>query len=102
MIELLKEYINKRINLAKLGIIEKSSISAGIITFIATMVLIFGFFLILFNFGIAFLIGQAFNNISYGFLTVAGFYMLLMIITIFLRKTIIKNIANNVLKFLNR
>ncbi|WP_300674060.1 phage holin family protein [Soonwooa sp.] len=102
MIDLLKEYINKRIDLTRLEIIEKSSLSTGIVTFVLTMVVVFTFFIILFNFGIAFLIGQALNNVSYGFLIVAGFYLLIMIIVIAMRKKIITSVANNVLHFLNR
>jgi len=68
MVELLKEYANKRIDLIKLQLTEKSSLSAGIVTFIATMVTIFTFFIILFNFGIAYLVGDLLNNVSYGFL----------------------------------
>ncbi|MFN3019649.1 phage holin family protein [Chryseobacterium sp. TY3] len=102
MIDLLKEYINIRIDLARLELIEKSSLSAGIITFIMTMVIVFAFFIILLNFGIAFLIGQALDNFSYGFLIVAGFYLLIMIIVLSMRKKMIKTVANNVLNFLNR
>jgi len=102
MVELLKEYANKRIDLIKLQLTEKSSLSAGIVTFIATMVTIFTFFIILFNFGIAYLVGDLLNNVSYGFLSVSGFYLLLMIIAILFRKKIIKSVASNVINFLNR
>ncbi len=100
MIELLKEYTNKRLDLIKLEFTEKSSLSAGIITFTAIMVIVFSFFIILFNFGIAYLIGEALHNASYGFLIVSGFYLLLLIIAFFNRKKIIRSVANNVLNFL--
>lgn len=102
MVELLKEYANKRIDLIKLQLTEKSSLSAGIVTFIATMVIIFTFFIILFNFGIAYLVGDLLNNVSYGFLSVSGFYLLLMIIATLFRKKIIKSVASSVINFLNR
>lgn len=100
MIELLKEYANKRLDLIRLEFTEKSSLSAGIITFMAIMVIVFSFFIILFNFGIAFLIGEALHNVSYGFLIVSGFYLILIIIALSFRKSIIKSVANNVLNFL--
>lgn len=102
MVELLKEYANKRIALIRLELTEKSSLSAGIITFIATMVTIFTFFIILFNFGIAYLIGEALQNTSYGFLAVSGFYLLLMLIAIAFRKKIIRSVADNVINFLKQ
>ncbi|MGV4412981.1 phage holin family protein [Chryseobacterium sp. T1] len=102
MVELLKEYANKRISLIRLELTEKSSLSAGIITFIATLVTIFTFFIILFNFGIAYLIGEALQNTSYGFLTVSGFYLLLFLIAIIFRKKIIRSVADNVINFLKQ
>lgn len=102
MVELLKEYANKRIDLIKLQLTEKSSLSAGIIAFVAIKVIIFTFFIILFNVGIAFLVGDLLHNVSYGFLSVSGFYLLLLIIAILFRKKIIKSVASNVINFLNR
>lgn len=102
MVELLKEYANKRIELIRLEFTEKSSLSAGIITFIATMVTIFTFFIILFNFGIAYLIGEALQNTSYGFLSVSAFYLILMLIAIVFRKKIIRSVADNVINFLKQ
>lgn len=102
MIETIKEYASKRIDLLKLEATEKSSLSAGIITFFVIMIIAFGFFIILFNFGVAFLIGEALNNSAYGFLIVAGFYFLIMIIIYSVRKKIIHSVADNVINFLNK
>jgi len=101
MIETIKEYASKRIDLLKIEATEKSSLSAGIITYFIVMLVAFGFFIILFNFGIAFLIGRALNNNSYGFLIVAGFYFLLMFIIAIFKKKIVNGIADQVIKFLN-
>ena len=65
------------------------------------MLVAFGFFIILFNFGIAFLIGEALGNQSYGFLIVAGFYLLIMILVMVFKKKIVNSVADQVIKFLN-
>jgi hypothetical protein len=62
MIETIKEYASKRIDLLKIEATEKSSLSAGLITYFVVLLVAFAFFIILFNFGIAFLIGKALDN----------------------------------------
>ncbi|CAA7385997.1 phage holin family protein [Chryseobacterium fistulae] len=101
MIETIKEYASKRIDLLKIEATEKTSLSAGIITYFVVLLIAFIFFIILFNFGIAFLIGKAFNNTSYGFLAVAGLYLGIMILVIVFKKKIINSVADTVIKFLN-
>ncbi|MDH6253650.1 putative membrane-anchored protein [Chryseobacterium sp. H1D6B] len=101
MIETIKEYASKRIDLLKIEATEKSSLSAGIITYLVVLLVAFAFFIILFNFGIAFLIGKALDNTSYGFLIVAAFYMLIMILVVIFKTKIVNAVADNVIKFLN-
>jgi hypothetical protein len=101
MIETIKEYASKRIDLLKIEATEKSSLSAGMITYFVVLLVAFGFFIILFNFGIAFLIGKALDNTSYGFLIVAGFYFLIMVFIISFKKRIVNTVADQVIKFLN-
>ncbi len=101
MIETVKEYVSKRIDLLKIEATEKSSLSAGVITYLVLMVVAFSFFIILFNFGIAFLIGEALGNHSYGFLIVSGFYLLIMIIIMICKKRVVNFVADQVIKFLN-
>jgi len=101
MIETIKEYASKRIDLLKIEATEKSSLSAGVITYLILMVVAFSFFIILFNFGIAFLIGEALGNHSYGFLIVSGFYLLVMVIVMICKKRVINFVADQVIKFLN-
>lgn len=101
MIETLKEYASKRIDLIKIQATEKSSISAGVIAYLVILLVAFAFFIILFNFGIAFLIGKALDNHSYGFLIVAAFYLLIMIVIATFKKRIIHAVANKVIEFLN-
>lgn len=101
MIETIKEYASKRIDLLKLEATEKSSLSAGIITYFVIMLVAFAFFIILFNFGIAFLIGKALDNTSYGFLIVAAFYFVIMIFIVAFKQKIVYSVADKVIKFLN-
>ncbi|GAA4155655.1 hypothetical protein GCM10022217_13880 [Chryseobacterium ginsenosidimutans] len=101
MIETIKEYATKRIDLLKIEATEKSSLSAGVIAYLVVLLVAFGFFIILFNFGIAFLLGRAMGDQSYGFLIVAGFYLLVMIIIMIFKKKIVNYVADQVIKFLN-
>ncbi|MCA6066277.1 phage holin family protein [Chryseobacterium sp. RG1] len=101
MIETIKEYASKRIDLLKLEATEKSSLSAGIITYLVILLVAFAFFIILFNFGIAFLIGKALDNTSYGFLIVAAFYFIIMIFIVAFKQKIVYSVADKVIKFLN-
>lgn len=101
MIETIKEYASKRIDLLKIEATEKSSLSAGVITYLVVLLIAFTFFIILFNFGIAFLIGKALDNTSYGFLIVAAFYLVIMCFIIAFKKTIVNSVADQVIKFLN-
>lgn len=101
MIETIKEYASKRIDLLKLEATEKSSLSAGLITYFVIMLVAFAFFIILFNFGIAFLIGKALDNTSYGFLIVAAFYFVIMIFIAAFKQKIVYSVADKVIKFLN-
>ncbi|MEG2079817.1 Putative Holin-X, holin superfamily III [Chryseobacterium piscicola] len=101
MVETLKEYATKRLDLIKIQATEKTSISAGIIAFLIIFLIAFAFFIILFNFGLAFLIGNALNNTSYGFLIVAAFYIVVMIVVVIFKKKIVNLIANKVVQFIN-
>ncbi|KXH78265.1 phage holin family protein [Chryseobacterium kwangjuense] len=101
MIETIKEYASKRIDLLKIEATEKSSLSAGLITYFVVLLVAFTFFIILFNFGIAFLIGKALDNTSYGFLIVAGFYVVVMGFIISFKTKIVNMVADQVIKFLN-
>ncbi|WP_407405429.1 phage holin family protein [Chryseobacterium sp.] len=102
MIETLKEYASKRIDLLKIQATEKSSISAGVIAYLVILLVAFTFFIILLNFGIAFLLGNIMNNTSYGFLVVATFYLLIMILIIIFKKRLVNGVANKVIEFLNQ
>ncbi|RRQ45260.1 phage holin family protein [Chryseobacterium sp. SC28] len=102
MIEIIKDYAAKRVELLKIQIQEKSSLSAGTIVFVFLIAVVCSFFVLFFNFGIAFLIGESLDSDAYGFLIVAGFYLLLTIIVLLFKKLIIKSIANKLIGFLKK
>ncbi|MCW3162272.1 phage holin family protein [Chryseobacterium oryctis] len=101
MIETIKEYASKRIDLLKIEATEKSSLSAGLITYFVVLLVAFAFFIVLFNFGIAFLIGKALDSTAWGFLIVAAFYFVIMVIIVIFKNKIVNSVADNVIKFLN-
>lgn len=101
MIDILKDYASKRIDLLKMEATEKSSITAGIVA-IVVMLVVFGlFFIILLNIGLGFLIGSFLGNYAYGILIMAGIYLLLMIIVLLSTKSIKNFVANKIIKSLN-
>lgn len=101
MLDLLKEYSSKRLDLLKMEAAEKSVTTAGILTLIILLSVFAIFFLILFNIGIGILIGSAIGNYAYGFLIVAGFYFLIFIILMISGKALRNMIANKLLKTFN-
>lgn len=101
MIHLLKQYANKRFDLVKMIAIEKTSISAGFITFGILAFFAALFFIILLNIGLGLLIGYYLGNYGYGVLIIAGFYLLILIILFLARKAIGAMVANKVIRAIN-
>lgn len=101
MVELIKEYASKRVDLLKMDAMERGVVTAGTLTFLI-LVAIFGiFFMILLNIGISILVGFYLHNYAYGFLAVSGFYFILLIGVIIFGKKIKDKIANKLLKSFN-
>ncbi len=97
------DYIQTNLQLIKLKATDKV---AGIVSNLAAqMAVIFlgFFFMLMLNIGIAFWIGEAVGKVYYGFMIVAGFYLLMTIfLMIFkselIKKPIINSIISQVLK----
>lgn len=101
MINLLKDYAGKRLELLKLEATEKTALTAGT-TVVIVLMAIFGlFFFLFFNIGLGLLIGHYMGNYGWGVLIVAGFYLLLTLIALFMKKTISNMVVNTILKSLN-
>ncbi|MHA6697953.1 phage holin family protein [Chryseobacterium sp. A301] len=101
MIHLVKEYASKRLELLKLEATEKSSKGAGLLVFFGLAALAALFFILLFNIGVGLYIGSLLGNYGYGILIVAGFYLLVLLLLIVLRKFITSKVAGGIIKFIN-
>ncbi len=101
MIEIIKEYISKRIDLIKMEITEKVTLSAGVVLLGVLISIAFLFFIILLNIGLGLLIGYWLGNYAYGMLIMAGIYLLIIVVLILSRKAIKDSVANMIIKKLN-
>lgn len=101
MLDLLKDYALKRVDLLKMEATEKGVLTVSTIILSIVMAVFALFFLILLNIGIALLIGSALDCNAYGFLIVAGFYLLIMLILVFAGKSIKDMISNKLIKMFN-
>ena len=102
MIDLLKEYTEKRIDLLKLEVAEKSSFTAGKLLFLMVIFTALSFFIIMINIGIGLLIGSYLGNYAYGILIVAGFYLMVFFLLMINGKKIRNNFANQFIKFIHK
>lgn len=98
MLDILKDYASKRVDLVKMEVTEKSVMLIGGITFLILASLSALFFVILLLFGIGFLIGSYLDNYGYGLLIVAAFYLLILVFLFAKRRTIKNMVANKILE----
>ncbi|MDR2205449.1 MAG: hypothetical protein LBE36_04765 [Flavobacteriaceae bacterium] len=101
MIDILKEYFTKKIELFKLEAAEKSSVGAGFLMFIFLAAIAISFFVLMLNIAIGLFIGKSLGNYGYGLLAMSIFYLILFILILVYRKAIIKSVADFIIKFLN-
>lgn len=86
----LQEYIEVRLNLIKLHTAENiSRILSQTATFAIVGYLMF-FILLFFSFAVGFFLAERFHSNELGFLTVAGIYLILLILFLIVRKRIIE------------
>ncbi|SDD89321.1 phage holin family protein [Riemerella columbipharyngis] len=102
MFNIFKDYISKKIELAKLEAKEKMAEKISGIVFAAIMAMMVLLFSIMVNIGLALLIGSYLAKISYGFLIVSGGHILLLLIFILAKKSVKSVLANIVFKILNK
>ncbi|QBO59192.1 phage holin family protein [Chryseobacterium salivictor] len=101
MVDIVKEFASKKIDLLKMEMTEKSSLTVGTLTYLVLASVAALFFIILFNIGLGLLIGSWLGNYAYGILIMAGFYLLILIITFAVRNTIRNKVADKIIKFIN-
>ena len=101
MVDIIKEFASKKIDLLKMEATEKSSVTVGTLTYLLIAAVAALFFIILFNIGLGLLIGSWLGNYAYGILIMAGLYLLIIVITFFARNSIKKKGADKIINFLN-
>lgn len=97
------DYLKTRVELIKLQAVDKTSdVTASVVSGVLTFLLVL-FAVILFNIGLAVLIGELIGHLYLGFFIVTAFYILLIIIFHVFRKSLIKNPISTLLikKMLN-
>jgi membrane-bound ClpP family serine protease len=99
LIDRVKSYVETRIDLLKLKAIDKSSSFLSLFISMLVVILIGFLFLILLSIGIALLIGDLLGKAYYGFLIVAGFYVVIGLVIFMLRDKLLKApMANSMIK----
>jgi hypothetical protein len=101
MLETLKEFISKKIELLKMEALEKTALIFSFLALLSIILIAFLFFILLLNIGLGLWIGSLLGNYAYGILIMAAFYLILILIALIARKSIKNNVASFVLKFLN-
>ena len=101
MLDIVKEYAEKRLDLLKMEATEKSSLGAGTATFLLLASVAGLFFIILFNIGLGLWIGSLLGNYGYGVLIMSGFYLLVLLVIFMARKSITNTVANKIVKAIN-
>ncbi len=101
MVEIIKEFASKRLDLLKMEVTEKTSVTAGTLTFLVLAAIAALFFIILFNIGLGLLIGFWLGNYAYGILIMAGLYLLILIIVFLSRRSITNTVADKIIRLIN-
>jgi hypothetical protein len=99
LFDIAKEYITLKLSLIKLKAVDKISGTISAIVSATIMILLLSLFFLFLNLGLAFLIGESLGRISYGFLIIAGFYVLLALLAKwFVNRWLKKRVANSLIK----
>lgn len=101
MINILKDYIEKRISLVKIEATEKIATISGLVYFLVLALIFSAFFIIFLILGIGLWIGYLLGNYAYGLLIMSGVCLIFLIITFLLKKKIQNFAANTLIKSLN-
>ncbi len=102
LLERIESYSKTTIDLIKLKAVDKLAKIVSNVVYGVLLSLFSFFFLIILNLALAFWLGDLLGKVYLGFLIVAGFYVLLIIILVLFKKQIIKSPITNtiVTKFL--
>ncbi len=99
----LKKYLEIRLDLFKLDVIEKSSRVISLLISVALILLVFSLFFLFASWALALWLGTLLGSQILGFLSVAGFFLLLTIVFYLLRKrlflsSVIKHLSQIIFK----
>jgi hypothetical protein len=98
LFEKVEGYIKTNVELIKLRTIEKLSVVIASLASQVVLLVLFSFFFLMVNIGLAMWLGQVMGQVYYGFFLIAGIYALLSIILFMFRDSIIKNpIVNSII-----
>lgn len=100
--DIIKEYLEKRIELLKMETTEKTAMVSGLVFFLAIALIFLAFFIVFLILGLGLWIGYLLGNYSYGLLIMSGICLIIFLIVFSLRKKIQTYAANTFVKFLNR
>lgn len=99
LIEKIEQYGTKTFELWKLQILKRSIVLFTSIVSNSGVLFILLFFILFLSISISMVVGEALGKLSYGFLIVSAFYLLLFILSyFFLHKWIKKPLANMIIK----
>ncbi len=93
------DYVETRVRLYKLKAVDKvSDVASTVISKLIVAVAVI-FFVLMLNFGLAFLIGEALGKTFYGFFVMGGFYLLIWILFSTMQEKWFKTpIVNSIIK----
>ena|SRR6188472_4413290 len=98
LFEKVEAYIKTNVELIKLRTIDKLSAVIASLASGVVLLILFSFFFLMVNIGLAIWLGQVMGQVYYGFFLIAGIYALLSIILFMVRNSIIKNpIINSII-----
>ena len=101
LLERIVEYSKTSFELIKLKALEKTSDVFSTLAVHSVVLLLLASFMLFFNLGMAYLIGDLLGNSYYGFFIVGGFYFLIsIIISLFMRNWIKRKVRNTIIKHL--
>jgi Putative Actinobacterial Holin-X, holin superfamily III len=99
LIDKSKDYLDTRIELAKLKTIDKSADVLSTVVVIVSMIFIASLFILFASIGIALLLGKWLGASFYGFFIVGGFYALILMLIYFQKEKWIKTpLANGLIQ----
>lgn len=99
LIEKIEQYGTKTFELWKLKILKRFIVLSTSIVSNSSVLFILVFFILFLSISISLVVGEALGKLSYGFLIVSAFYLLLFVLSyFFLHNRIKKPLANIIIK----